>query len=55
MRRVDHRMNALPDQPTDQPTDSANYRGTLSHLKRSIDYYDEEQVKREEGDDEEEE
>ena len=33
MRRVDRRTNALPDQPTDQPTDTASYRGALSHLK----------------------
>ena len=34
MRRVDRRTNALQtDRPTDQPTDTASYRGALSHLK----------------------
>ena len=37
MRRVDRQTNALParptDQPTNQPTDTASYRGALSHLK----------------------
>ena len=33
MRRVDRRTNALPDRPTNQPTDTARYRGALSHLK----------------------
>ena len=34
MRRVDRRTNALPtDRPTNQPTDTASYRGALSHLK----------------------
>ena len=31
MRRVDRQMNALQ---TDRPTDTASYRGALSHLKR---------------------
>ena len=31
MRRVDRRTNALQ---TDRPTDTASYRGALSHLKR---------------------
>ena len=31
MRRVDRRTNALQ---TDQRTDTASYRGALSHLKR---------------------
>ena len=35
MRRVDRRTNALQtDRPTGQPTDTASYRGALSHLKR---------------------
>ena len=33
MRRVDRRTNALPDRPTNRPTDTASYRGALSHLK----------------------
>ena len=36
MRRVDRRTNALPDRPTDQPTDTASYRGALSHLKSEV-------------------
>ena len=36
MRRVDRRTNALQtDRPTDQPTDTASYRGALSHLKKN--------------------
>ena len=27
-------MNALPDQPTNQPTDIASYRGALLHPKK---------------------
>ena len=34
MRRVDRRTNALPHRQTDRPTDTASYRGALSHLKR---------------------
>ena len=34
MRCVDRRTNALPHRQTDQPTDTASYRGALSHLKR---------------------
>ena len=30
---MDRRTDALPDQPTDQPTDTASHRGALSHLK----------------------
>ena len=41
VRRVDRRTNALPDRQTDRqtdqqtnrPTDTASYRGALSHLK----------------------
>ena len=34
VRRVDRRTNALQtNQQTDQPTDTASYRGALSHLK----------------------
>ena len=34
MRRVDRRTNALPtNRQTDRPTDTASYRGALSHLK----------------------
>ena len=34
MRRVDRRTNALPTvRQTDRPTDTASYRGALSHLK----------------------
>ena len=37
MRRVDRRTNALQtDQPTNRPTDTASYRGALSHLKTSV-------------------
>ena len=36
MRRVDRRTNALPDRPTDRLTDTASYRGALSHLKMKI-------------------
>ena len=34
MRHVDCQTNALPDRPTDQPTDTASYRGALSPLKK---------------------
>ena len=35
MRRVDRRMNVLlTNQPTNQPTDTASFRGALSHLKK---------------------
>ena len=35
MRRVDRRTNASQtDRQTDQPMDTASYRGALSHLKR---------------------
>ena len=34
MRRVDRQKKALPDRRSDQPTDTASYRGALSHLKR---------------------
>ena len=34
VRCVDRRTNALQtDQPTNQPTETASYRGALSHLK----------------------
>ena len=38
MQRVDCRTNALQtNQPTNQPMDTASYRGALSHLKREKD------------------
>ena len=37
MRRVDRQTFALQtDQPTNQPTDTAGYRGALAHLKRDF-------------------
>ena len=37
MRRVDRRTIASPtDRPADQPTDTASYRGALSHLQSEI-------------------
>ena len=34
VRREDRRPNALPtDRPTNQPMDTASYRGALLHLK----------------------
>ena len=42
VRRVDRRTNALPhrqtDQPTDRSTDTASYRGALSHLKTKFQF-----------------
>ena len=35
LRRVDRRTyTLLTDRPTNQPTDTASYRGALSHLKK---------------------
>ena len=40
VRREDRRPNALPtDRPTNQPMDTASYRGALSHLKKNIHPY----------------
>ena len=35
---MDRRTNELPNRPTNQPTDTASYRGALSHLKTVADY-----------------
>ena len=45
MRRVDRRTNALPDQPTNRPTDTASYRGALSHLKKRLEEEKQQYVK----------
>ena len=40
MRRVDRWTNALPNRPTDQPTDTASYRGALPQPKSRITSFD---------------